>query len=105
MYKKRKYAVCETHLEILQKLGKQIILMYDVLQAIRPANISRDKFKNLTQNYEKRFLTAQFRIQTTKGKQYTADDYINGIKYLLYKDTVLLNSKLSCLIQILTGMF
>ena len=29
---------CESHLEIIQRLGGQIILMYDVLQAIRPAN-------------------------------------------------------------------
>ncbi len=95
VYKKQKYVNCESHLEILQKLGKQIILMYDVLQAIRPANISRDKFINLTKNYRKRFLTAQFRIQTTKEKHYTAEDYINGIKHLLYKDTGLLNSKLT----------
>jgi hypothetical protein len=73
-------------------MGKQIILMYDVLQAIRPANISRNEFQQLTEDYEKKFLTTQFRIQAPKGKSYTSEDYINGIKYLLYKDTGLLDS-------------
>ncbi len=40
--------------------------------------------------YEKKFLHTQFRIQAPKGKSYTSDDYVNGIKYLLYKDTGLL---------------
>lgn len=83
---------CESHLEILQHLGRQIVLMYDVLQAIRPANITRDMFRSLTAGYERKFLTTQFRIQAPKGKSYTSDDYINGIKYLLYKDTGLLES-------------
>lgn len=86
------YENCQSHLEILQKLGKQIVLMYDVLQAIRPANISRLNFQTLTSTYEKKFLTTQFRIQAPKGKTYTSDDYVNGIKYLLFKDTGLLNS-------------
>jgi hypothetical protein len=76
-------------------MGKQIILMYDVLQAIRPANITREMFQNLTAGYEKKFLKTQFRIQAPKGKSYTSDDYVNGIKYLLYKDTGLLSSSLT----------
>lgn len=84
-----------SHLEIIQKIGTQIILMYDVLQAIRPANVTRDMFKDLTKDYEKRFLKTQFRIQTPEEKSYTSDDYINGIKYLLYKDTGLLTSELT----------
>lgn len=86
---------CKSHLEIIQKLGTQIVLMYDVLQAIRPANITREMFVQLTEGYEKRFLKTQFRIQAPKGKTYTSDDYVNGIKYLLYKDTGLLDSKLT----------
>lgn len=74
-------------------MGHQIILMYDILQAIRPANIPRDAFAELTAGYEKRFLHTQFRIRSPKGKNYTSDDYINGIKYLLYKDTGLLNQQ------------
>lgn len=89
------YQNCESHLEILQKMGNQIILMYDVLQAIRPANVTRDMFKSLTVGYEKKFLQTQFRIQAPNGKNYTSDDYINGIKYLLYKDTGLLSSSLT----------
>ena len=92
VYKDPQYANCQSHLEILQKIGKQVILMYDVLQAIRPANISRDNFATLTSTYEKKFLKTQFRIQAPKGKNYTSDDYVNGIKYLLFKDTGLLNS-------------
>lgn len=64
--------------------------MYDVLQAIRPANVTREQFSELTKDFEKRYLTTQFRIQAPAGKSYTSDDYINGIKYLLYKDTGLL---------------
>lgn len=86
---------CGSHLEIIQKLGTQIILMYDVLQAIRPANVTREMIKDLTKDYEKRFLKTQFRIQAPKGKSYTSDDYVNGIKYLLYKDTGLLSSSLT----------
>lgn len=76
-------------------MGQQIVLMYDVLQAIRPANITREMFRQLTVGYEKKFLHTQFRIQAPKGKNYTSDDYVNGIKYLLYKDTGLLDSHLT----------
>lgn len=89
------FSDCSSHLEIIQRLGKQMILMYDVFQAIRPANITRYMFEDLTSGYERKFLTTQFRIQTSKDKSYTSDDYINGIKYLLYKDTGLLDSKLT----------
>ncbi|GAA0075989.1 hypothetical protein UT300005_03670 [Clostridium sp. CTA-5] len=95
VYKIAEFNNCESHLEIIRKLGNQIILMYDVLQAIRPANVTRDMFQSLTKGYEKKFLTTQFRIQAPKGKTYTSDDYINGIKYLLYKDTGLLDSHLT----------
>lgn len=95
VYDNPKYSNCESHLEIIQKLGTQIVLMYDVLQAIRPANVTRDMFADLTAGYQKRFLKTQFRIQAPAGKNYTSEDYVNGIKYLLYKDTGLLSSKLT----------
>jgi hypothetical protein len=94
-YKDSRYADCNSHLEILQRMGRQIVLMYDVLQAIRPANIPRKEFARLTASYEKKFLKTQFRIQAPTGKPYTSDDYVNGIKYLLYKDTGLLDSSLT----------
>ncbi|WP_253345447.1 DUF2075 domain-containing protein [Staphylococcus equorum] len=81
----------ENHLECIKQIGKQIILMYDVLQGIRPANIQRSKFMDETKNFQKEYLTTQFRIQAPEGKNYNSDDYINGIKYLLYKDTGLLD--------------
>ncbi|PNZ25312.1 hypothetical protein CD122_10125 [Staphylococcus rostri] len=88
---KDEFTDCHHHLECIQKIGKQIILMYDVLQGIRPANITRDQFAQATRDYEYKYLTTQFRIQAPKGKSYTSEDYINGIKYLLYKDTGLLD--------------
>ena len=95
VYKIPGFEDCNSHLEILQRMGQQIILMYDVLQAIRPANVTREMFKQLTSGYEKKFLHTQFRIQAPKGKNYTSDDYVNGIKYLLFKDTGLLDSELT----------
>lgn len=95
VYSIPEYKNCDSHLEIIQKLGNQVILMYDVLQAIRPCNVTRDMFKTLTSSYDHKFLSTQFRIQAPAGKSYTSDDYINGIKYLLYKDTELLDSHLT----------
>lgn len=90
VYEYPEFANCNNHLEILIDLSEQLVLMYDVLQAIRPANINREDFQSLTSSFKKHHLTTQFRIQTPSGKSYTSDDYINGIKYLLYKDTGLL---------------
>ncbi len=92
VYKIKAYKDCQSHLEILQMMSSQLILMYDVLQAIRPANVPRTEFARLTASYEKRFLKTQFRIQAPGGKRYTSEDYMNGIKWLLYKDTGLLGS-------------
>ena len=83
VYRIPTYENCQSHLEILQKMSTQVILMYDVLQAIRPANVPRAEFARLTGSYEKRFLKTQFRIQAPKGKNYTSEDYMNGIKLLL----------------------
>jgi len=94
-YKIPGFEDCDSHLEILQKMGQQVILMYDVLQAIRPANVTREMFQQLTSGYEKKFLHTQFRIHASKEKNYTSDDYVNGIKYLLYKDTGLLRTDLT----------
>lgn len=94
VYADPEFRNCKSHLEILQKMGKQIVLMYDVLQAIRPANLTRDEFKKLTAGYQKEYLTTQFRIQV-EDNNYTSDDYVNGIKYLLYKDTGLLDESLT----------
>lgn len=84
------FVKCNSHLEIINKIGNQIILMYDVFQAIRPCNIEREKFKLLTKDFDQKKLTTQFRIKVTNEK-YNSEDYINGIKWLLYKDTGLLN--------------
>lgn len=91
VYENTKFSTLTSHFEAIQLLTKQMVLMYDVLQAIRPANIPRKKFEDLTQHFEKRYLTTQFRIQAPEGKTYTSEDYVNGIKYLLYNDTGLLD--------------
>lgn len=90
VYKDR-FSQDENHLESLKKIGGQIVLMYDVLQAIRPANMTRTQFNEATKGFERKYLTTQFRIQAPPGKSYTSDDFVNGIKYLLYKDTGLLD--------------
>ena len=48
VYKVSGYENFLSHLEILQKMSKQVILMYGVLQTIRPANLSRAKFAGFT---------------------------------------------------------
>lgn len=78
------------HLSPIIELSSQTILMYDVLQCIRPANISRQEFRYITKDFKYEYLDTQFRIKAPKGKDYGSEDYINGIKYLLYKDTGLL---------------
>lgn len=87
---KGQFAQDNNHLEALKKLGNQIVLMYDVLQAIRPAYMTRAQFNEATIDFKKRYLKTQFRIQAPEGKSYTSEDFVNGIKYLLYKDTDLL---------------
>lgn len=83
---------CDSHLECISLASKQLILMYDVFQAIRPANITREQFKSITEedDFAKPIkLNTQFRIDVSGEKNYTSEDYIKGIKYLLYKDTKL----------------
>ncbi|GHH99747.1 hypothetical protein [Neobacillus kokaensis] len=58
-------------MEALKKLGRQIVLMYDVLQAIRLANITRAQFNEATKDFVNRYLTTQFRIQAPAGKNYS----------------------------------
>ena len=90
VFKNPAYKDYHSHLEALQSIGDMVVLMYDVYQAVRPSNISRDKYKELTKDYEYLFLQQQMRIERFEKKPYSPDDYINGIKYLLFKDTGLL---------------
>ena len=53
---------CNSQLEILQRMGQQIILMHNVLQTIKPDNSTREMFKKLTAGYKKKVLHTQFRI-------------------------------------------
>lgn len=90
---KDQFADFNNHLEILNEISNQVILLYDILQSIRPANINRRDFYQITKNYEKFNLSTQLRIKVNENNNFTSDDYINGIKYLLYKDTGLLDEK------------
>lgn len=90
VYKTPKYSKLINHLQIIKKMANQIVLMYDAFQGIRPANISRTQFSQDTKEFKTVYLKTQFRINANQHSQYTSDDYINGIKYLLYKDTGLL---------------
>lgn len=95
VYKFKAFEKADSHLEILQQMTDKLVLMYDVFQAIRPSHLPREVFAELTKDYEKILLKSQFSIKTPKGKSYDSDDYLNGIKYLLYKDTGLLDSPLA----------
>ena len=82
----------ETYLERIQELGHQVVLMYDVLQYTRPLCMTREMFMELTKDYTKpEPLRTQFRIKA-EGRSYSSEDYINGIKFLLFKDTGLLET-------------
>lgn len=91
IYEKKEFSHYSNHLYPLIDLSKQLILMYDVFQEIRPANIKREDFAEVTSSFNQVYLDTQFRIQTSPQKEYTSSDYINGIKYILFKDTGLLN--------------
>lgn len=84
------FASKNSHLEIIKDISHQLILMYDPLQSIRPSNLSREDFAILTRNFTRKNLKTQFRIKIHGDEDYTSEDYINGIKYLLFKDTGIL---------------
>ncbi|MDS3872196.1 DNA/RNA helicase domain-containing protein [Staphylococcus hominis] len=94
VYKGKIFNNYDNHLDCIRLVSKQVILMYDVYQAIRPANITRQYFEDVfkSDDFESEVLETQFRIDVSNDKQYTSSDYINGIKYLLYKDTGLLKN-------------
>ena len=76
----------QNELYLLGKKAKRMVLLYDDLQMIKPADISREDFKKYTDkhNFKKTELSVQFRIQIhDPDATYTADDYVNGIKSFL----------------------
>lgn len=73
-------------LNLIGKIAKSLILFYDTMQSIRPADIPVEFFKEyLSKNHFQRFLlNTQFRIVVKdKNNNYTSSDYLKGIKYAL----------------------
>lgn len=90
----RKYFDKEKHLakdkkNALYLLGKKtdnLILLFDRNQTIRPSDIPLAEFENYTQDngFCHFYLETQLRIDIhDKGKNYTAEDFIKGIKFIL----------------------
>lgn len=77
---------CSSHLEILTKISNRLILFYDAFQSFRPAHISHKDFYELTKDFKQYKLNKQYRINNE-----LANDYVDAIKYILYKDTGILN--------------
>ncbi|MEH6945269.1 DNA/RNA helicase domain-containing protein, partial [Bacillus sp. JJ722] len=73
-------------LELLDRVTDSLILLYDRYQSIRPSDIPTYDFDEYVKNnkFKKIPLAVQFRIDIhDTDKNYTADDYIKGIKYIL----------------------
>lgn len=76
----------KTSLQLLHKVSKSLIVFYDRNQAITPADIPfSDVIKYVEENdFSIEKLSIQFRINVQdKGKSYSGDDYIKGVKYAL----------------------
>lgn len=63
-----RFSELNNHFEAIKMLTKQMVLMYDVLQAIRPANISRSTFNHLTQTFEKNISQPNLESKPLKEK-------------------------------------
>lgn len=73
-------------LELLGKMTKFLILFYDNMQIIRPADTPNHYFQEYIKNnnFKTFHLETQFRITINdKNKNYSAKDYLKGIKYIL----------------------
>jgi len=76
----------KTSLQLLQERTNSLIVFYDRNQSVTPADIpSTDVIRYVEENnFNIEKLELQFRIDIhDKGKRYSADDYIKGIKYAL----------------------
>lgn len=72
-------------LELLDSMSESLILLYDKNQSIRPSDIPSYDYKSyIKDGFEKIELSTQLRIDVhDKNKDYTAEDYITGIRYIL----------------------
>lgn len=82
------YDVGANELEKIVKRSKQIVLMYDPSQQIRPGDITMEQFNNITHKFKHFYLPTEYRINIPEksGKYrraYTGDNYIKGIKSFL----------------------
>ena len=82
------YDVGANELEKIVKRSKQIVLMYDPSQQIRPGDITMEQFNNITHKFKHFYLPTEYRINIPEksGKYrraYTGENYIKGIKSFL----------------------
>ena len=82
------YDVGANELEKIVKRSKQIVLMYDPSQQIRPGDITMEQFNNITHKFKHFYLPTEYRINIPEksGKYrraYTGENYIKGIKNFL----------------------
>ncbi|EEI66565.1 DUF2075 domain-containing protein, partial [Limosilactobacillus reuteri] len=78
------YDVGANELEKIVKRSKQIVLMYDPSQQIRPGDITMEQFNNITHKFKHFYLPTEYRINIPEksGKYrraYTGENYIKGI--------------------------
>lgn len=74
----------KNELYLLGLKTKRLVLLYDSLQAIRPADIPRVDFERYVNTFTKRSLDKQFRVQINDSSAtYTADDFLAGLKHFL----------------------
>lgn len=84
------YDVNANELDMVIKLCKQVVLLYDPSQQIRPGDVTREQFKRAIQqnNFKRYYLPTEYRINVqpqAKGyqKAFTGENFINGIKAFL----------------------
>ncbi|MDZ5470402.1 DNA/RNA helicase domain-containing protein [Bacillus sp. 31A1R] len=74
-----------TELDVIERYGLNIILMYDEFQLIRDSDIDIQRFKERVRGYEEIELEVQYRIQSTN---ISAENYTKGLRNLLQLEDV-----------------
>ncbi|WP_215570893.1 DNA/RNA helicase domain-containing protein [Bacillus mycoides] len=75
-----------TELDIIEKCGLNVVLMYDEFQLIRDSDIDIQRFKNRIRNYESIRLKVQYRIKSKSN--ILAENYTNGLRNILQLENV-----------------
>ncbi|WP_223546131.1 DNA/RNA helicase domain-containing protein [Priestia aryabhattai] len=75
-----------TELDVIEKYGINIVLMYDEFQLIRDSDIDIEKFKDRVRDYEKIELQVQYRIKSSSN--IPAENYTKGLRNILQLENV-----------------